>query len=382
MKTKTPSVPSLLPKLLIDARGITNEMDGLGYYSLYFVRRLVREFKGCFNFIVVVPASLRNTGILEQTLPQYVKLVHTTYEKFTGSICSDDSEAWDHFIASIAPDLYISTAFFTTGYRCKRIVVIHDLIPILLPNLFAPEKVRFYAGAIAHTIHKSELLLAVSDYTRQDIIKHFGKETVEIKVLYPDIESIIAKVKVAYISSHINHGRYLVLGVKCPRKNAPLVVESLALTQRRGLSSIKVYFVGKMKPSDTSLIDSIARHSLKDTATVLGYVSDRRLLNLIAGSKGLLFPSDYEGFGIPVLEFLCAHKLIVCKRNSSLPEISGNLVHYCGDDPSEWAELLLAIERGEKHCADVLSINKHLRSLQAINAQQWQGLFEWIRKAV
>lgn len=367
-----------MTKLLIDARAITNCMDGLGYYSVYFIRRIIDYFKSQFDFCIVLPASLEDVTVIGPDIARQAELIFTPHEKFTGDSYNDDFKEWDDFVSSLKPDVYISTAFFATNYNCARIVIVHDVIPLVYSGRFRADKVQFYSKALTSTINNSELIIANSHYTKRDILATFPKCTTPIKVLYPDIESIISRVRHNTFSSRPEDDYFLVVGLKCVRKNIELVLKALALLQKRENWCCRAFFVGKLRESEVPLPELIRHYQVEDVTTILGYVSDERMRELIIGSRGLLFPSQYEGFGIPLIEFLAAEKPIICTRNTSIPEVVGDLAYYCKNEPYEFADSILKVYYQGPYHHDPQAAKNHLRKLTTINKKQFDDVFEWI----
>ena len=114
----------------------------------------------------------------------------------------------------------------------------------------------------------------------------------------------------------------------------------------------------------------------------MGYVSDEEMRQLIYGSVGLIFPSQNEGFGIPLIEFLAANKPIICTRTSSIPEIIGNLGYYSENNPYAFAETMLKVYHQNSHFPNQLEVDRRLRKLVSINEGQFHSVFTWIAQRI
>ncbi len=308
---------------------------------------------------------------------QNIDIIFSQFEKFNGNY-TDDFDEWDKFIASLKPDLYISTAYYTTHYSCPRIVVLHDIIPIIYSSIFSPEKVAFYSKAINSAVSDSDLIIANSEFTKKDIVKHFGNQCPEIKVLYPHIESILNRITSSKQVIAMEPGNFIVLGVKDPRKNVKLVVDALAILKRQGINYCKVSFVGKLRELSVPLQQWIIDYDLKDVTEVLDYLSDIELIRLIHSSRGLLFSSLYEGFGIPLLEFLAADKPVICLENTSITEVMKDLAYYSNNEPNEFAKMMLKVFHHGPNHTDPSRIRGHFQMLIRENHRQFQEIRSWI----
>lgn len=370
-----------MKRLLIDAKAITNNMDGLGYYSLFFTRRLISFFRNKFKIFVVLPPSAKGIRLFDPWEMQHIKIVFSRQERFSCNYEFNFQE-WDTFVASLKPDIYISTAFCATNYHCKNVVVIHDLAPIIFSGRFRSEKVKFYTRLINGAINNSDLIIAASNYTATSIRAKFPDHILNIKVLYPDLIALINRMKLNLKIPIQEHRRFLVVGVKCPRKNIELVINSLKLLKERNIPSCKVFFVGNLREYDVPLRKLILQNSLEDVTSILGYVSDEEKRQLIYGSVGLIFPSQNEGFGIPLIEFLAANKPIICTRTSSIPEIIGNLGYFSENNPYAFAGTMLQVYHQNSHFPNQLDVDRRLRKLVSINEAQFHSVFTWIAQCI
>jgi glycosyltransferase involved in cell wall biosynthesis len=369
----------VMKKLTIDARSISANMDGLGYYSLFFVRRVCRYLRDYCDISIILPPSMNNTRLLGLPDSRNINIVFSNQER-VGRNYTFDSEEWDCFISSLKPDIYISTAFCSVKYDCVKVVFIPDIMPVTASHLFSFEKVSLYSKLFSQAIQGSDLILAASNYTASDIETNFPEAQARIKVLYPDIAETINRIINNSIGINPNHDRFLVIGLKSPHKNVGVVIEALRILKERNINQCRVYFIGNVKEHDVPIQELIDRFALSDIATVLGYVSDQELSSLMLGSKGLLFPSLYEGFGMPLLEFASINKPIICMKNSSIYEVLGDLGLYVNNDAYEFANKMLAVYYSHNALLDQPLVDERIARLRDANMIQYNDLFMWIEE--
>ena len=360
--------------LFIDARAIFRDMDGLGFYSTFLIRRLLQVFATKLRIIVCVSPTANDLSILNPDSKHNVDVVYAESERF-GSY-TYDLDAWDAYVATFKPDIYLSTAFFQTSYRCPKAVVIHDLIPLISSRLSETKK-TFYSYVLSHAVKNSDLIIVNSSHTRSELLSYVDGPAPEVQVVYPDIHSIMERVR-SESSEMETNDYFLMVGVKCPRKNVDLVIASLKLLKKSRIRDCRVLFVGKLREKDVPLKDIIAKEGLEDLAQVQGYVSDARLGQLIAGSRGLVFPSTHEGFGIPIIEFLSSGKPVICLRTTSIPEVAADLPNYIHGSPASLVAEMLAISNSTPTSAWHLRVRRHLQHLVHKNNLQFKEFFSWI----
>lgn len=363
-----------MKKLFIDARGIYNEMDGLSFYSMFLIHRIYEKFCGKIEMIVCLSPTAKNVQNIFSNCNRNFRLIFSKEERFGNY--EYNFEGWESFISKLTPDIYISTAFFQTEYKCPKAVVIHDLIPIVSEKLKVNKK-TFYFKVIAHAVKNSDLIITPSSFTKYDIINHYSKlDLPPIIVLHPDIREIIKRVSEKK-AIEINNA-LVMIGVKCPRKNVELVIGACRILKGYKAENCKVFFIGKIRNDDVPIKEMIDQHGLNEYAEVMGYVNDAELVNIIRGSKGLLFPSTYEGFGIPIVEFLACRKPVICLKCTSIPEVAGDMACYVENSPKHLADAMIKTINNEPIDSWKDKAINHVNKLSQRNDKQFNALFSWI----
>ena len=202
-------------------------------------------------------------------------------------------------------------------------------------------------------MQKAARVLAVSESTRRDILRHYTqipKEHVTVVLEAADSRFVppVLGQEIARATSNTQLGLddqpyLLALGVLQPRKNLALLLDAFALLKLGpDPPPHRLIIAGKrgwLDETDTQLADlpeQVARE-----ITLAGYVVDADLPGLYGGADALCYPSRYEGFGLPPLEALACGCPVLCSRTSSLPEVVGDagiLLPY--DDSNAWANAL------------------------------------------
>lgn len=356
-------------RLLIDATAVTLNMDGLGLYANWLTRRLVRAFSDAMDVLIAAAPSATNGAVWSDV--RGVQIVEAPAERLNGSIYSAEySDAWDRFVMAAAPDVYLSAAFLNTTFCCSRAVVVHDLAPLAIPDRIAGRKVERFGELIVRSVRLADNVLAPSIAMAQAVREHFGIENV--CALYPDIAQLRGRLS-GWSSSESYE--FVIVGVKCPRKHLRLALDALRILRRT--EQFRVALVGNLREDDVPIRQFVSDAGLEDCVDVLEYVPDERLRNLLANARALLFPSAYEGFGIPPVEAMTLRTSVVCLPLPVLRELLGNYPIYVEDDPVSFAGGALRALRADPP-ADAES---QLRVLQARHDQQFAALCRWIEVA-
>lgn len=247
----------------------------------------------------------------------------------------------------------------------KFVVTIHDLILTHFPTMRATTlgpvlyklKNIAYHLVIKTAIKRAKYIITVSNFTKNDIIDKFKVNNSKIKVIYEGIANLAMGRDNLFTKSldqkevlhefHINHDYLLYVGNAYPHKNLEILIRvfSKLLERNKNLRLILVgkhdYFYNRIMDYARSL-NLWQEGNINNPVIFTGYVSDIQLDILYKNAKAYIFPSLYEGFGLPPLEAIARGCLVLSSNRSSLPEILGAGAIYF--DPENEENLLEKIE--------------------------------------
>jgi len=332
--------------IAIDARWIFPEISGIGLYTQELIAALTRcpsphRFTIIFNRPEVMARTAAQTGF-------------TNFTTFTGVLINStpfaplDQLRLPLLLKKRDVDIYHTTNFMIPlGILggTKRVVTIHDLIPLLFRDHAPRAKKNRYFAVYKWLMHasarKSDLIISVSESTKRDVIQHLG--------IPASSESKVRVIHEGVKSDHVPAERkphreivFLFVGRRDPYKNLPMLVQSLADVRNEGLPA-KLRVIGSddpRYPEAQKLADSLG---MNDHILWSGYVPDRDLLSAYQQADVFVLPSRYEGFGLPVLEAMACGTPVICSNTSSLPEVAGDAALMM--DPSNPDSLTEAMRR-------------------------------------
>ena len=213
---------------------------------------------------------------------------------------------------------------------CPFVVSIHDLSFFRYPELFRPMNRRYLQPLTRLSARRASLVLASSESTRQDVVDILGVPPGKIAVVHlgvePDLQPVDSPGRLAAFrqSRSLPERFILFLGTLEPRKNLPTLLAAYArLCQRPGFAHYLVIAGGKGWYYDE--IDAAVQHlGLGGRVLFPGYVPDNELSLWYSAADLFVYPSLYEGFGLPPLEALACGTPVVASDSSSLPEVVGD----------------------------------------------------------
>jgi glycosyltransferase involved in cell wall biosynthesis len=214
---------------------------------------------------------------------------------------------------------------------CKSVVTIHDCIHLRFPQ-YLPNKAAYaYARAsLWAATHRSSRVLTVSEASKRDILKYFRIPPSKIDVTYnaiderfgeaPDAEEI-GRVRERY---QLHDPFVLYAGNIKPHKNIERLIEAFHLLRRGGMEQVKLLIIGDEISKYATLRRAVHIHKLHKHVRFFGFVQDRTLAALYRLASVFVFPSLYEGFGLPPLEAMASGAPVITSNVSSLPEVVGD----------------------------------------------------------
>lgn len=254
--------------------------------------------------------------------------------------------------------------------------VVHDLIPLRMPEIYRKMPVfRFYDDHIRRSTLGAAAIIADSEQTRKDIEELLNMPVERVKVIYPggDHLSEVTPERPPQRLTSLLAGRpfLLAVGSMDPRKNLDnLVTAHRILCERLGSEAVALL----LTISDRSLSQLIPGHSVKiqrSTLITTGSVSSAQLAWLYQNALAFVFPSLYEGFGLPLAEALSFGVPIACSNRSCLPEVAGDAALYF--DPLEPEAIAATLQR--------LLEDEQLRNDLSRRGRKRSSQFTWSRTA-
>lgn len=247
----------------------------------------------------------------------------------------------------LRPALYHEPSLWPFEFDGPMLMTLHDLTHVHYPHTQPADRLREIERQVGRGLERASRVLTDSQFIADEASLHYGVPLEKLVVaplghaprFHPRSQEQIAS---ALESFGLQARRYLIcVGTLEPRKNLQLAIEGyLALPE--GLRRCYPLLVAGMPGwGSEQLRTSLQRALASGQVRLLGYQPDEQLAELLAGARMLLFPSLYEGFGLPVLEAMASGTPVLLGRNSALPEVAGEAGCYLEyPDPQAYAQAI------------------------------------------
>jgi glycosyltransferase involved in cell wall biosynthesis len=212
---------------------------------------------------------------------------------------------------------------------CPAVVTVHDLSFMEYPQFFRPTRRIYQRIFTARSVRAATLIIAVSESTRRDLGARLGVDPARMRVIYPAIEERYRPVLdptalATFRRAHDLPERFLLyLGNLEPRKNVAGLIEAYARLRAADPEAPPLVVAGGKGWLYDTLFERVRTLGLERAITFAGYVRDEEQPLWYAAAELFIYPSYYEGFGLPVVEAMACGAPVITSNVSSLPEVAG-----------------------------------------------------------
>jgi len=311
--------------IAFDAKRAFHNTRGLGNYSRDTLRLLSSHFPENTLFLFN-PSSKR-----ELTFPLSKNMIEVLPPSYTGKLFSSFWRSYGMCsqIKSIKPDIYhglsqeLPLGIKKTGV--KTVVTMHDAIFMRYPELYSTSYRSIFIHKNKYACRVADRIIAISEQTKRDIIKFFDADENKISVVYQGCNSIFRqpvsseKTRSVQVKYQLPLHYLLTVGSIEKRKNTTLIIEAL---HRFGLT-IPLLVIGKPAPYINELQALIHKYGMEEQVKFIHHAETVDLPAIYTLAKIFVYPSIFEGCGIPILEALCSGTPVVSSKGSCFEETGG-----------------------------------------------------------
>ncbi len=336
---------------------------GIFYHRVNLLKNIL-EYGGQHEFVLVDYAPVRGerslpidirawesegVRVVEITGPRQRKLIEwKRLDFFGGRFTAQRIDAvldrpWKWFISGMTRRelnatlaeldvLHVSEVCQVAPRAAKVIATVHDASPILFPETHTPDNRARFEKKMRYVQKHADIVIAVSEHTKRDLIRVFGIPEDRIRVVYNAVDPIYAPLSDRNEIDRVirkyglpGSGYILFVGTLEPRKNLVRLIEAYGIATDACADQLPpLVLAGAKGWFYEEIFQCVERLGLQHRVIFTGFVDDGDMLALFNAATLFVYPSLYEGFGMPVLEAMACGLPVITSNTSSLPEVAGS----------------------------------------------------------
>ncbi len=365
---------------------LKNKLEGIGWFTYESFKRIVNSHpEHEFHFIFDRPWS-EEFIFADNVIPHKISpparhplLIYTWYEF-----------ALPVLLKKINPELLVSPDAFTSLHTSiKKLTVIHDINFEHYPNQMSWPNFRLYKYYTPRIARNSDCIATVSEYSKKDIVKHYGVSGSKIDVVYNGAHSNfnpLTKVEQQQTKQKYTQGSdyFVFIGALNPRKNLARLFTAFDIFKNTTQNSIKYVIVGEKMYWSSDIKDAFEKMSHKSDVIFTGRLEPGELAKVLGSAIAITYASVFEGFGIPIVEAFNAEVPVITSNTSAMPEVAGNAALIV--DPFSIYSIAKAMktvatdEKLRQNLIDKGRIRKQLFSWDKTAANVWKSIEKTIKQ--
>lgn len=250
-------------------------------------------------------------------------------------------------LSSYSDYIFHGTNFFVPKFSGKSISTFHDLSPFLMPHCIEPKRRDYLQKQLTSTVSNASFFITDTYHTRNEFINHFGVDANKVKAVHLACDSSFKVRKEVDVSNvlkkyGLNFKKFsLCVCTIEPRKNLDILIDAYSGLPSKIRAEYPLVLVGHEGWCSEKTHKKMMRYSNEGWLRYLRFVHNDELPLIYSGARTFVFPSLYEGFGLPILEAMSSGVPVLCSDASCLPEVGGDSALYFNPNDTDALKNLL-----------------------------------------
>ncbi len=231
-------------------------------------------------------------------------------------------------------DVFVSCdGFCSLRTKVPQCLVVHDLSFLHYPSFIRKSHLFFYKKYTPKFLARAKSVATVSAFSKNDILKQYHIEEDKVDVVFSAAKENFIPLNFEerqLVKDKYTNGKeyFLYTGAIHPRKNLLHLLKAFSLFKKRQQSNMKLVLAGRLAWKYESFIQDLQSYKYRDDVVMTGYLQEGELIKITGAAYAMVYPSLFEGFGVPVLEAMQCNVPVITSVNSAMQEIAGDAALY------------------------------------------------------
>lgn len=322
----------------IDVSRYFDKSGGVGIYAANLLKYLLKidknnEYNAYSFFYNCFPPDWKHKRIIDE-FRKYGKVNFSQINLPTSILKrkwnNASMEKKEKLLGSV--DIIHSTAYMIPElFNARLVVTIHDLSFLIFPEYHTKENYELVLSNLIYLNSRPDMVICDSRQTKKDVIKYFHVPEEKLRVVYLGVsdsfkEEIDSDFRKKILEKYGLTGKYLLCVASIePRKNFLRIINAFSeFIKKEEYKEYSLVCVGGKGWKNTEIYSQVKKKNLENKIKFLGFIEECELAPIYNQAGIFLYPSLYEGFGLPVLEAMACQTSVITSNVSSLPEVAGN----------------------------------------------------------
>ena len=285
-------------------------------------------------------------------------------------------------------DVFISCdGFCSLTTKVPQCLVVHDLAFLHYPSFTKKSHLFFYKKYTAKFLNKAKSVATVSEFSKRDIISQYKIPADKIDIVYNAAKEIFHPL--SYEEKKITKEKYTegkeyfaYAGAIHPRKNLINLLKAFSGFKKHQQTNMKLVLAGRLAWKYESFIKSLKTYKYRNDVVMTGYLNEEELVKITGAAYAVVYPSFFEGFGVPILEAMNCNIPVITSIGSSMQEIAKDAVLYAdANNHNDIADKMMRIYKDENLRNELIQKGKHIVQLYSWDKTA-ELLWQTVLKAV
>lgn len=329
---------------------LSDYLEGYGYFLFETLKRITKQHPE-HQFIFIFDRPFDSRFVFEKNITPVVAAPaarHPLLWRYWYQIKIPS------LLKKYKADVFVSAdGFCSLQTKVPQCLVVHDLAFLHYPDFYKKSHLSFYKKYTPRFLKAANQIATVSFFTKNDLIKQYAIADSKIDVVYSAAKEIFKPANAEekqVIKNKFTEGKeyFLYTGSIHPRKNLMNLLKAFSLFKKRLHSGMKLVIAGRLAWHYESFTESLKSYKYRNDVVMTGYLSEEELAQLTAAAYAMVYPSLFEGFGVPPLEAMHGEVPVITSSGTSMQELYGEAVLYADPkNPSAIAEQMMLLYKDE-----------------------------------